>query len=177
MTADPHPGRARPGRAGSGRSRRFLGFALRAAGVAALVAVAGWFFAPRWFASEPASTAVRAAVAGCAISLIASLAGGLLLAGRPADPQTAAVRALGATGLRLGVVAALVLTAGFGLGLALRPLLLWTAISYVALLALDTRFALSTSGAGGAEAAPRAEEVRAEEARAEEARAEPESRS
>lgn len=131
-------------------ARLFAGFALRATGVAALVGLASWYFGSRWLADVgDLGAATRAAMAGCAVSWIASLVGGLLLVAGPPDPQTAAVRALGATGLRLVAVVVLVMAASLGLGLPVKPLLLWTAISYVALLAVDTQFAL-TAAAGGA---------------------------
>ncbi len=133
------------GTAGRGtRQGRYLGFAAVAAAVAAAVGAIGF-----WIAGGPGAGA--AAAAGCGIALAASLVGGLVIARRPDDPRTAAVSALGATGLRLGAVAALVVLVALSGRVPLKPLLLWTAIGYVALLAVDTRYALAEAKAAGTE--------------------------
>jgi hypothetical protein len=125
---------------------RYLGFALRAAAVAAAVGAIGLWIA----GGRGGPDAGAAAAAGCGIALAASLVGGLVIARRPADPRTAAVSALGATGLRLAAVAALVVLVALSGWVPLKPLLLWTAIGYVALLAVDTRYALAEAKAGEA---------------------------
>lgn len=135
------------GRAGRGtRQGRYLGFAAVAAAVAAAVGAIGFWIA----GGRGGPDAGAAAAAGSGIAFAASLAGGLVIARRPADPRTAAVAALGATGLRLGAVAVLVALVALSGRLPLKPLLLWTAIGYVALLAVDTRYALAEANAGGA---------------------------
>lgn len=135
--------------AGTARSR-YLGFAAGAAAAAAAVAAIGW-----WIASGRGGPAAgAAAVTGCGIALAASLVGGLVVARRPADPRTAAVGALGATGLRLGVVAVLGTLVALSGRVPVKPLLLWTALGYLALLAVDTRYALAEAKAREAEGRP-----------------------
>jgi hypothetical protein len=117
--------------------RRYLAFAALATAVAAAVAGAGVLLT-RLVAGPGADAAV---VAGCAVSLAASLIGGLpLVIGR--QDRSMAVAALAATGLRLGVVLVLTLVLAVASGLARKPFLFGTAVSYLALLAVDTRFAL-----------------------------------
>lgn len=126
------------------RLRRYLGFAAAAALVAGALAAVGAMLggeSGRW----PGTAA--GAVAGCAAALAASLAGGLVVALGPSDPRVAAPRALGATGVRLAVLAALVAGAALGGGLAVRPLLLWAVLGHLALLAVDTRYALAEAAA------------------------------
>lgn len=123
--------------------RRFARFAAAAAAVAALIAAVGWVVAPRWGGAGAAA----AALVACAACFAGSLAGGLVLVTGRSDPQSAAIRVLAAMGARLVVVVGAVAAAALGGALPLRPLLLWTALCYVALLALDTRFALTAAQA------------------------------
>lgn len=132
----------------SPRARRYLGFAALAALVAGVLAAFGaWAGGAggRW----PGTAS--AAVAGCAVSLAASLAGGLPIALLPPDPRAAATRALGAMGLRLALVAALATAVALGTGVAVRALLVWTAVAHLALLAIDTRYALAEAAAAQAD--------------------------
>ena len=85
-------------------------------------------------------SAVIAMCAGCAVSFTASVVGALPLVRRkPRDEATMA--ALTAVGIRFGVA----LIGGIVLALATTldqtPLLIWLAVSHLALAILDTRFA------------------------------------
>jgi hypothetical protein len=126
------------------RARRYLGFAASAMLVAGALAAAGAAVGGE-SGAWPGTAA--GALAGCAVSLAASLAGGLAIALRPPDPRAVAVRALAATGLRLAAVAALAAVVALSGRVAIRPLLIWTAISHMALLAVDTRYALAEAAA------------------------------
>ena len=57
------------------------------------------------------------------------------------------VRALAAMGLRFGTVVALAAAAGLSGLFSLRPLLLWTAIGYLGLLVVDSRYAVAAARA------------------------------
>ena len=131
--------------------RRYLRFAAGAALAAGVLAVIGYIVTGRAWGSQ----AAVAAVAGCGVSLGASLIGGLVLARPLSDPRDAVTRAFGANGLRLLAVAALAALVVALTGLPLKPFLLWTGIAYAALLAVDTRYALTATalGAGASEAA------------------------
>jgi hypothetical protein len=89
------------------------------------------------------SGALPALLAGCTIGIVGSALGGVplaLAAGKPAAARIPAV--LGAMLLRLAAVAALGTAAVLSGRFARGPLLLWIAISYAALLVVDTRYAL-----------------------------------
>jgi hypothetical protein len=108
------------------------------------------------------AAAVRALLAGCAVAVAASAVGGvpIALAGpRPADRPQAALLAMAA---RLLTVAILGLAAAASGRFAIRPLAIWTVISYLAQLAVDSRYAMRAAAAppatgndsGGARTAP-----------------------
>ena len=159
------------------RVRRYLGFAAAAALVAGGLAATG---AAVGGESGAFPGTAAGALAGCAVSLAASLAGGLAIALRPPDPRAVAARALGATGLRLAAVAALAAVVALSGKVAIRPLLVWTAISHLALLVIDTRYALAetaaatrrpqATGAAGTPEETTPEETRPGETRPDEAR-------
>ncbi|HVS00002.1 MAG TPA: hypothetical protein VMW27_25475 [Thermoanaerobaculia bacterium] len=88
--------------------------------------------------------AVSAMFAGCAIGAVASLAGLLpFVVGRGAATPAGRLQAmLLAMAVRFGVVLVLGLAASLSGWFERGPLLLWIAISYVALLAVETWFAL-----------------------------------
>ncbi len=88
--------------------------------------------------------AVAAMWAGCAIAALASLAGLVPFAfGRVASSPAGRFQAmLLAMAVRFGMVLVLGLAASLSGWFERGPLLLWIAISYVALLAVETRFAL-----------------------------------
>lgn len=108
-----------------------------AAAVSVALGLAGWL--PTRRLAGPA--ALPALIAGCSTGFVATVLGAVpVVLGRgKAQPM---VLALGAMGVRLGVVAFL----GLGLALAVpmpsRALLIWIALSYLALLPLETRFIL-----------------------------------
>jgi hypothetical protein len=133
-------------------ARRYLLFAAAAAGATVLLVAVGWLPIGRL----AGAAGVAAMLAACAIGLVGSLLGGLPIAlaertdreapaGRPAAPPV--FRAMAGTGLRFAVVVVLVAAAGLSGRLPLRPLLVWTAISYLALLAVDTRYAVAAASA------------------------------
>jgi hypothetical protein len=113
-------------------------------GLAAMVVVALLGFVPtRRLGGEGA---VRSMTAGCLVGWLASALGGIpVLLGRKAAETTAAGRLqamLASMGLRFGVVLALGAAAAFSGWFDLKPLLLWIGLSYLALLAVDTWYAV-----------------------------------
>jgi hypothetical protein len=89
--------------------------------------------------------ALPALLAGCAIGLIASAVGGVPVAlaagaGRRADLAPAVLAAMG---LRFAVALALGLAAALSGWFERGPLLVWLALSYLALLGADTKYALA----------------------------------
>lgn len=145
MTAPPAEAPAR---------RSYRVFAATAAGATVLLVLLGWLPTGRLAGAD----GVAAMLAACAIGLVGSLVGGLPVAlaaradrsapsGRPATPPV--FRAMAGTGLRFAVVVALVAAVGLSGRLPLRPLLVWTAISYLALLAVDTRYAVAAASETG----------------------------
>jgi hypothetical protein len=106
---------------------RFVAWAL-----AAVVLVAALGFVPTRRLGGPG--ALASMMAGCAVGWAASALGGIPVAlgrGRAAS-----------MGLRFGVVLALGAAAAFSGWFSLKPLLIWIAISYLALLAVDTWYAV-----------------------------------
>ena len=94
--------------------------------------------------------AVSAMLAGCAISLVASIVGSIpiIVASRGPGRQMPTAVML-STALRLMVVLALALSAALSGWFERAPLLVWVAISYVLLLATDTVFAVRVAGTAG----------------------------
>lgn len=119
--------------------QRFIRFAGVALAVAVVLALLGYGPTVRFGGRE----AIGAMLVGCGISLAGSLAGMVLivLAGLPGGPkpQTAI---FGAMLLRLVVVAVVCTAIALSGWFPLTPLLLWTALSYVVLLAADTACAV-----------------------------------
>lgn len=120
---------------------RFLAWAL-----AAVVLAAALGFVPtRRLGGEEALAGM---IAGCVIGWAASALGGIPVAlsrGRRGTVVTPAARLqamLASMGLRFGVVLALGAVAVFSGWFGMKPLLLWIAISYLALLAVDTWYAV-----------------------------------
>lgn len=136
----------------SPRQDRYLKFAGLCVAVTAVLAAIGWIPTTRWAGPE----GVPALLVGCGVSLAAALIGGLVIvrgqravereAARrgvaPAGPQ-ALFAALKAMGIRLLLVAGLGVTAALSGAVAVKPFLLWMALSYLALLPGETRFALA----------------------------------
>ncbi len=119
-----------------GPLRRYLGFAGLLLAAAAALVVLGW--APS--RALGGGAALAGLLAGVGISVLASLAGGLpiALARRPRGGPTSILAAMA---LRLAVALAGGLLAVRAGGFAPAPLLVWLAISYLALLAADARYA------------------------------------
>jgi uncharacterized membrane protein len=86
--------------------------------------------------------ALRAMVAGCGLGVLASAVGAvpIVLArrGTPAERMTATLASMG---LRLLVLFALTTSVALSGWFERRPLLIWTAIGYIAQLVVDTRYA------------------------------------
>ena len=140
-----------------GRYLRFAGLSLA---VMALLVALGWIPTRRWAGAE----AIPALLVGCGVSLAAALVGGLVIVrtganGRAgaeaagaevgsrgasgAEGPQALFSALKAMGLRLVVLLGLATAAALSGAVALKPFLLWTGISYLALLPVETRYALA----------------------------------
>lgn len=119
------------------RYARFL--ALAVAIVVGLCAV-GWLPTRRLAGVE----AVAAMVAGCAIGLLsAALAGWLLTVVAAETPDARLQRSFLAMVARLAVVIVLGIAAVFSGEFARAPLLFWIGVTYVALLPLEVRLAIS----------------------------------
>ena len=116
---------------------RFSGWALAAATGAALL---GYLPTLRLGGEG----ALPAMIAGCAVGFLASLAGGVpvALARRSPQPAVRSQALMASMAVRFGVVLALGLAAALS-GLFERgPLLVWIAVSYMALLVVDTWYAV-----------------------------------
>lgn len=121
---------------------------LRALALVALVAGAmiAIGYAPTKRVGGP--EAVSAMLAGCAVSVIGSVAGMVPLAVAWRASMRRTVRAvLMAMVFRFVVVLGLALSLGLSGWFARAPLLVWVAISYVVLLVVDTIHAVRFSGA------------------------------
>jgi hypothetical protein len=88
------------------------------------------------------AAAVPALVAGCAVAVAASAVGGVPIALSAAEPTSRPQAALLAMVARLLTALALGLAAAATGRFATRPLALWTAISYLAQLVVDSRYAM-----------------------------------
>jgi hypothetical protein len=115
----------------------YLVFVTLAGAVALVVALAGHLVALERWGAEAAS----AWRLGCGICLLASLVSGLLLALSGRLKMSGVTVALGSM---LGLVGSAVAVA---FSIELRPFLLAVAASYLALLIVDTGYALFVSGA------------------------------
>ncbi|MBV8203047.1 MAG: hypothetical protein JOZ15_20715 [Acidobacteria bacterium] len=95
------------------------------------------------------AAAVPALVAGCLIAATASAVGGVPIA--LSGPQAASrpQAALLAMAVRLATVLALGLGAAATGRFAIRPLAIWTAISYLAQLVVDSRYAMQAAAGRG----------------------------
>lgn len=125
----------------SGASARYLRLALLVLLVAGCLAGIGYIPTKR-LAGEAGLVGM---LAGCAASVVASLAAGIVaVQGGGTDPGTRMKIALASMLVRF--TAALVLALALALSgyFELAPLLIWMAISYMALLVVDTWFVLGT---------------------------------
>ncbi len=125
-------------------ARGYLKFAAAAAAVTAALAALG-AVPTRSLADGPG---VAAMLVACGLSLAASLAAGLPVARAAARPGGSPVVAvLAATGVRFAVIVPATVAAALSGRWPRGPLLVWVAISYLALLAVDTLYALGVAGA------------------------------
>ena len=121
----------------------YLRFLAWVAGAAVLIALVGALPTRRLGGEE----AIPAMIAGCVIGVLASAAGGIPIAlGRrtvetAADPAEKLKVMMLSMALRLVAVVALGAAASLSGEFERVPLLLWIAIGYVALLAVDTWYA------------------------------------
>ena len=89
--------------------------------------------------------AVKAMFAGCSVSLVASVLGGLPIALAPEGGKSGLQAILASTALRFLVVLVLALAAALSGAFEPVPLLTWMGLSYVACLVVDTRFAVAAA--------------------------------
>ena len=120
--------------------RGYLGFSGWACGTTVLLVLLGWLPTKRYAGSD----ALLSMFAGCGISLFASLAGAVpILRARGKPAREAIVAVMAAMGLRVCLVVILGLAAVLSGWFQVAPLLIWLALSYVVLLVVDTRLAVS----------------------------------
>ncbi len=96
--------------------------------------------------------AVAAMLAGCTVSVLASLAGAVpiwLATSRPGDrpAQELLPAMLGSIVLRIAAALVLAVAAVLSGWFVTKPMLVWVAISYIGLLVVDVRFAVAHLGA------------------------------
>ena len=120
----------------------FLVFVALATAVALAVAFVGQAVALERSGAESA----RAWRVGCGVSLVASVLSGLLIALSGTLRSQGVILALGSMLLRLVVVGLLGVAVAMLMAVEVRPFLLAVAISYLALLIVDTGYALYASG-------------------------------
>jgi hypothetical protein len=117
----------------------YLRFLVWATVVTAAVALLGYLPTQRLGGEE----AIPAMVAGCVVGWLAALAGGVPVAlGRRAGPGAAHQTMMLAMAVRFVAALALGLAVALSGLFAVRPLLVWIAIVYVALLVVDTWYAV-----------------------------------
>lgn len=110
------------------------------AALSAGLCLVGWPLTTRW----SGEAGIPAMILGCAVSLAAATAAGLLVALMPGrEPMDRMKRAMLAMLVRLGVVVVLGTLAVVDGAFATSPLLVWMAVAYAALLPLEVRFALA----------------------------------
>lgn len=89
--------------------------------------------------------ALSSMIAGCVVGWASSALGGIPVAlarGKTLNPAARLQAMLASMGLRFAVVLVLGAAAAFSGWFGLKPLLLWIAISYMALLSVDTWYAV-----------------------------------
>jgi len=135
--------------AGRSRSAGYLRFLVWVVLMAAAVAALGYVPTLRLAGED----GIPAMLAGCLIGALASLAGGVpvFFGSGTASPAAKLQATLLAMAVRLGVVLALGLVAALSGWFERRPLLIWIAVSHLALLVVDTRFMLRSSPGGSVE--------------------------
>jgi hypothetical protein len=122
------------------RTAAYLRFLAWTVALAVAIALLGYLPTKRWGGEG----AVRAMLAGCGVGVVASALGGvpvLLFSG-----TGGASGVLAAMAVRFAAALALALAGALSGELERGPFLLWVAISYMALLTVDTRYALGSLG-------------------------------
>jgi hypothetical protein len=128
--------------AAPGAGAGYLRFLATAALAAVAVAALGYLPTLRL----GGAAAIPALLAGCALTWVASAAGGVPIALAGAAPAGRPPAALLAMVVRLTTVLALALAAVESGRFATRPLAIWTAVGYLAQLAVDSRYAMLPAG-------------------------------
>ncbi len=122
----------------------YLRFLAWVVAVTAVLVLLGWV-PTRRLGGEGA---IPAMLAGCAVGILASALGGVpiaLVQGARGSQTARTQAALLSMAVRLGAVVILAVAAVLSGWFPRQPLLLWVAISYVAMLVVDTRYALQAS--------------------------------
>jgi len=124
-------------------------------GVVAIAAVALLGLVPTQRLAGPG--AIAAMIAGCSVGILSLAFGAIPIALAGSSPGAKIQAGLLSIGVRFGSVLVLGLAAVLSGRFAGRPLVLWAAISYVVLLAIESRYAASvlsrTANQGGGDAA------------------------
>ena len=117
---------------------RYLGLLKALAGILVVLLVVGYLPTARLAGEQ----GVVAMVAGCGVSLMGSVAGTVpFLLSRNWTPVESMPVLLGSMALRIVVVVALAAAAALTFELAIKPFLIWVAISHAGLLVADTSYA------------------------------------
>jgi len=126
---------------------RYLRFLALAAAAAALLAAVGWL-PTRNLAGNGGTVAL---VAACVVCWLGSALGGVpVLLGETAAAATKApvAAAFGSMLVRFVAVLGLAMAGALSGLVAVRPFLVWTGLGYLALLVVDTRYALAAGATG-----------------------------
>ncbi len=117
---------------------QYLGFLKALAGILAVLLVLGYLPTARLAGDD----GIAAMVAGCGVSLVGSAAGTVpFLLSRSWTPVESMPVLMGSIALRIVVVVALAALAALTFELAIRPFLVWVALSHASLLVADTSYA------------------------------------
>ncbi len=118
--------------------KQYLGYLKALAGILVVLLALGYLPTTRLAGEE----GIVAMVAGCGVSLASSVAGTVpFLLSRNWTPVESMPVLMGSIALRLVVAIALAAVAALTFELAIKPLLLWVAISHGGLLVADTSYA------------------------------------
>ena len=123
-----------------GRISRYLTFLAAVAGVTVVMVLVG-YWPTRSLGGEPAVVAMWFA---CGVSLVASAVSGLPIVRARSGGLSAFKLFVASIVLRLFTVAVGGVAVAMGAGLEPKPFLLWLAISYLALLVVDTAYTWTT---------------------------------
>jgi glycosyltransferase involved in cell wall biosynthesis len=125
------------------RTAAYLRFLAWTVALAVAIALLGYLPTKRWRGEG----AVRAMAAGCGVGVVASALGGVpVLLWSGGTGATGASGVLAAMAVRFAAALALALAGALSGEFERGPFLLWVAISYMALLTVDTRYALGSLG-------------------------------